>query len=932
MRKTLILTAIFVLLFCVSTSFAVEVTLFGPEQYGKTHFGPNVYTDTFTVSGLPGNGKLILTNQGDKWWQRIAFAEVYFNGKQIFAPRDFAKFPSRLQAKINLVETNNIKIKLWGLLGEAIDIRVVQDVEAEAAGVIGPEGGVVEVSDPESPIYGTKVEIPAGALAKNQLLSLGIADAPVNVQPNHQLAGKSIKLSPAGILFNAPVTIYLPYFDANNDGYVDDSSVPETKVAVLLYSEGHHELEEVFYSSHDLRKNIVVAQIMHFSVATPYVYTGQTLPDTPVNVIFYSRQQTENGIDDYKYRGYFPIYIKRHYCFLWEVLFAPIVVQPKGTPPFDWDYVMDVTQSKFDELNNLNAEYENIWKTTWNCLEGERFTGIWVINAGKLHNDNEFHNVQVLELPYSFSYFDIAEAVEKELSANGQDEVLTKLAMACGVSPAAIALYEFLSRAHTLVNYVAHLSNPFVAVYPTAANPLVIDQTTEDEQTAKLTQVDFPDSRNSISGQVHLDFVKELARSHAPGEWLDELYLGTQYEPEDIPGLKLNGTFVRLMTNDELLKLPKGRYFIITPKTNADLVPIDSKDSLKTRQYFSDHFYLTASHSPWKPFDYSCSAKIVYALDHDGDGFSNSMGDRNDSDATIYPGAPEICGDGIDQDCDGKDELCDSDGDGIPDDQDAFPNDPNEWADSDGDSIGDNRDRCPNTPPGETVDEYGCSGPAVNVLVAYWSFDNETDVGHDDSGNGHKGWNLYYGSYAANGAINGALELSRIWDLMVIPDSPDFNMSIKSEPMSLAFWFKKMSSQTGVVMSKDNIGDASVSNAWHCMYFQDDGVYWLSFPDDSIPAGPWPSDKAAVVNDGSWHHFVFTIDPFISKEGRVYLDGELVATSVVTNRDFSNNNIAIVLGSYRMLNVSYNLIGQLDEVRIYEGVLTENQIRLLAGR
>ena len=45
-------------------------------------------------------------------------------------------------------------------------------------------------------------------------------------------------------------------------------------------------------------------------------------------------------------------------------------------------------------------------------------------------------------------------------------------------------------------------------------------------------------------------------------------------------------------------------------------------------------------------------------IDDDGDGFTENQGDCNDFNDSIHPDATEVCGDGIDQDCDGSDRSC----------------------------------------------------------------------------------------------------------------------------------------------------------------------------------------------------------------------------------------------------------------------------------
>ena len=63
-------------------------------------------------------------------------------------------------------------------------------------------------------------------------------------------------------------------------------------------------------------------------------------------------------------------------------------------------------------------------------------------------------------------------------------------------------------------------------------------------------------------------------------------------------------------------------------------------------------------------------------VDDDGDGYTENQGDCDDGEVAVNPDAVEICGDGIDQDCNGADEVCalganevDDDGDGYTENQ-----------------------------------------------------------------------------------------------------------------------------------------------------------------------------------------------------------------------------------------------------------------------
>ena len=112
----------------------------------------------------------------------------------------------------------------------------------------------------------------------------------------------------------------------------------------------------------------------------------------------------------------------------------------------------------------------------------------------------------------------------------------------------------------------------------------------------------------------------------------------------------------------------------------------------------------------------ACGATLD--IDIDGDGIRRGL-DCNDNDSSIYPGAPETCGDGRDSNCNGNDDY-DCDGDGI-DSEDRGGGDCDDsnpdiypapyYLDSDGDGYGSSEEKgvsC-DVPKGHVRDPGDCA-------------------------------------------------------------------------------------------------------------------------------------------------------------------------------------------------------------------------------
>ena len=185
-------------------SQTVEVTLLGPNQYIRTSGQPNVYTDEFP--GVEGIGKLIIQNGHESGESRVSSAVVTVNEARVLSPKDFNLEVGCLETTIDLHEQNEIVIELRSTEESFVTVSIIQEIEAEAAAVIGPGGGSVEVTDPESPIFGARLTVPNGAMNDTVVLSLSLGI----VVDDPGFVGIPVLCNPHGYQFNNDIEFTIP--------------------------------------------------------------------------------------------------------------------------------------------------------------------------------------------------------------------------------------------------------------------------------------------------------------------------------------------------------------------------------------------------------------------------------------------------------------------------------------------------------------------------------------------------------------------------------------------------------------------------------------------------------------------------------------------------------------------------------------------------
>ena len=229
--------------------------------------------------------------------------------------------------------------------------------------------------------------------------------------------------------------------------------------------------------------------------------------------------------------------------------------------------------------------------------------------------------------------------------------------------------------------------------------------------------------------------------------------------------------------------------------------------------------------------------------------------------------------------------------------------------------------------------------------VGYWKFDECQGTVANDSGTGLNNGTITIGGGGGNssagtcggsagqawfdgatGKRNASIDFDGNDDYVDMGDQSEFDWE-RTQAMTLEAWIKT-STNTGMsIVAKQ---DESLSGRGYELQFGSGGLFYMQIINTYGTNGiEVRSTNDLNYDDGAWHHVVGTYDGSESATGiNLYFDGKAVAMTT----SFSNIN-ATILNSVGLRIASRSdptpqrYTGQIDEAKIYNYVLTADQVK-----
>jgi len=232
MFKRIGLITLILLGFIANISHAVEISYL-EESFVRGTGTP--VTDSVLFTGVAGPALLRVHNGADDdSYEKVSSSIISINGIDVATPEVFNQNVNYLEVPVTLIDgENSLAVQLKSKPGGIIRVSIVQEIDAEAAAMIGPDGGKIQTGS------GITLEIPPASLTKDELITatLESEDNFKNgiVLENNQKAISIVNFGTDGLEFERSVLATFPLdvqvspgttlpifvYDSTSDSFVD---------------------------------------------------------------------------------------------------------------------------------------------------------------------------------------------------------------------------------------------------------------------------------------------------------------------------------------------------------------------------------------------------------------------------------------------------------------------------------------------------------------------------------------------------------------------------------------------------------------------------------------------------------------------------------------------------------------------------------------
>lgn len=221
----------------------------------------------------------------------------------------------------------------------------------------------------------------------------------------------------------------------------------------------------------------------------------------------------------------------------------------------------------------------------------------------------------------------------------------------------------------------------------------------------------------------------------------------------------------------------------------------------------------------------------------------------------------------------------------------------------------------------------GSGGGGVTTgLVAHWEFDESSGTSaSDNTGNGHTGTltDMDPVNDWVAGHIGGALDFDGNNDNVESPDADDLD---NTNALTITAWAypTNLNGNPQAIISKR-------------IYFPNDNSYGIFFYTANrlnvdIDSNNDRFSSNTIFSDNQWYHIAVVFDgtQTAGQRVRIYVNGALDITGAESSSVLPNYSSPIKIGQLNGNNGSF-FEGRLDDIRIYNRVLSNTEIQTLAG-